>query len=169
MKIQEWVTSLWDGIYFDPNKLGVKEELYKSGASFPLVTSLIDGCGVVASWSNDTGLSKTETFFNRLRGLVRRYGASWFYVTDPDNALSIFHWEEQINPDYFNSSKLSVFEKYPAEEGGTSYLGIAFHDRRGMIIFECYNPFTITCYGTVEFVEAVKKCLQESAPVRRYN
>ena len=160
MKIEEWVTtSLWEDGYFVPEKLGISVELYRSGASFPLVTSLIDGCGVIADWSNEPGLSKTDTFFKRLRGMVRRHGASWFYVTDPDNVMSVFKWEETINPDLFNSWKLQEFETNRAAEGGISRLGIGFHDGRGMIIFELDSTFTITGYGTDEFIDDVNAAI----------
>ena len=116
--VKEWLeTSLWEGGYFSPERLPARLELYSSGVRFPLVTSFPDGCGVLAAWPSDRGKTKTETLLNRLRPMVRRLKASWFYVTDPDDVCSLFEWEEVIDPEYFNAQKLRVFETHPAAEG----------------------------------------------------
>lgn len=148
MSIRRWVeTSLWDEEYFDPSRLSPGVVIFSSGVSWPLVTSLINGCGGTPTWHLEASEQATPALFRSLRGLVRRYGASWFYVTDPDNALSVFHWEKEIDADYFNEFELAEFEKNPAEEGGISYLCIGLHDRAGLIVFEYGDPFRILLYG----------------------
>ena len=108
MDVRAWIENeLWEDGYFQPDKLGERIELFRSGVSRPLVTSLVEGCRGTPRWSSYSNLSHTDSLFRRLRSPVRRYGASWFYVTDPDNVLSEFHWSEPIQPEYLNPMKLS--------------------------------------------------------------
>ena len=165
MNVQAWIEqSLWKDCYFVPSLAGEGVEIFRSGVSFPLLASLIDGCHGTPHWPQGASRSLTAALFDAIRPLVRRDGASWFYITDPDNALSVFHWEKVIDPDFLNEFQLQEFELRPAEEGGTSCLGIAFHHGEGLLVFELSNCFTICYYGTPRRIEELKACLQHRSP-----
>lgn len=151
MELRSWLESeLWDENYFDPRRLSEGVEVFRSGLSFPLITSLIDGCRGTPEWVRQPHETHSDALFRSLRGLVRRYGASWLYITDPDNALSVFEWEKEIDPDYFNSHPLIEFEKNPAQEGGASFLCIGFHDREGLVVIERETTLKITLHANPE-------------------
>ena len=162
MSLRSWVESeLWDEEYFAPHRLSEGVEIFRCGLSFPLIASLIDGCRGEPQWVRGSDETYTDALFRALRGLVRQYGASWFYITDPDNALSVFEWEREIDSGYvtslplFNSSPLDEFEKNPAQEGGNSSLCIGFHDREGIVVIEYGCILKITLYGTTERMAAM--------------
>jgi hypothetical protein len=149
MDVKKWVEEhLWNDEYFTPEKLGSKHTIYSSEYRSPLITSLIEGHGTKAIWklSNERGL--TESFFQNVKPLVSRYHASWFYVTNPDNVLSVFEWEKEIDSKSFNANELKEFEKNPAKEGGSMYIGILLHSLDGLILFELSHIFEISFYGT---------------------
>lgn len=165
MSLTSWVESkLWDDRYFDPTKLSAGVEVFRSRLSFPLVASLIDGCHGAPQWEREQHETPTDALFRALRGLVQRYGASWIYITDPDNALSVVQWEKEIDPEYFNSYQLIEFEKNPAEEGGASFLCVAFHDREGIVVIECETSLNITLYGTSARMDAMLESLGVKRP-----
>jgi len=160
MNVQAWIeTELWADGYFCPSRLGSPVELFRSGVSRPLVASLVDGCRGTPTWSSYSSLSPTDSLFRRVRGLVRRYGASWFYITDPDNALSVFHWSKVIDADAFGPWELAEFERNRAVEGGCSHLGIAFHSKQGLLVFSLCDAFVIDSYGSPEFMTELKEAL----------
>ena len=160
MNVQAWIeTELWADGYFCPSRLGSPVELFRSGVSYPLVASLVDGCRGTPTWSSFGSLSPTDSLFRRVRGLVRRHGASWFYITDPDNALSVFHWSKVIDADVFRPWELAEFERNPAEQGGCSHLGIAFHSKQGLLVFSLGAAFVIDSYGSPEFMTELKEAV----------
>ena len=164
MNIRTWIKQdAWRGLYFKPTLLGDEFEIFRSGASFPLVTSLVDGCQSEPNWAREPAEAPTDALFASLKPIVARLGASWFYVTDPDNALSLLEWEEEINPDSFNSLILQEFETNRAVEGGTSYMCIAFHDRSGLIVFRLDNYFRICFYGSNHRKKDLQKALSRDA------
>ncbi|MBL9157445.1 MAG: hypothetical protein JNJ70_08235 [Verrucomicrobiales bacterium] len=128
------------------------------------MTSLIDGCHGTPEWDREPSETFTDALFRALRGLVGRYGASWIYITDPDNALSVFQWEKEIDPNYFNSYRLIEFEKNPAEEGGASFLCIAFHDKEGIVVIESESSLKITLHGTATRMDAMLDALRIKRP-----
>lgn len=170
MNLRSWVESeLWNENYFDPTRLSSGVEIFRSGLSFPLIASLIDGRSGVPGWKRDSHETHTEALLRLVRPFVRRYGASWIYITDPDNALSVFEWEREIDPEFFNSYPLIEFEKNPAEEGGASFLIIAFHDREGLIVIECESALKITLYATSKRMSELLSTLGITHPVEDTN
>ena len=168
MSIRAWIeNNLWSENYFQPSLAGDESEIFRSGASFPLVTSLIDGCSGSPTWTRQPAESPTGSLFESLRPIVAKYGASWFYVTDPDNALSVFHWEREIDAQYFNQYVLDEFEKNRAVEGGASYMCIGLHDQSGVIVFELDESFKISFYGKDERENEIKSALNRDADVLR--
>lgn len=152
MNIQTWIEhDLWADGYFTPTLAGDQQELFRSGISFPLITSLINGCHGKPTWDLQPSESPTNALFQSVRPLVKNRGASWFYITDPDNAFSILHWVKAIAPDEFNEYPLQEFELNPADQGGVSYLGLAFHDQQGILVFELNSEFfSLSFYGSTD-------------------
>jgi hypothetical protein len=153
--MREWIeTELWDECYFRPERLGPKSVLYATNFSGPLVGLLIDGHSTNAPW-------RMDDLFTRLRPLAERCPCSWLYITDPDDALSVFQWEQPYNADWFTRRRLWVFETSPADEGGMCNLILAFHDRRGIIVFAFHpgHSFEISFYGHPERLAEIHECV----------
>lgn len=160
MNIHTWIEqTLWGENYFEPGRAGDCVEVFQCGVSFPLVASLIDGCHGTPQWARGASPSNTKALFDAIRPLVQRDGASWFYVTDPDNALSVLHWTRVINAAFFNEYVLQEFELNPAEEGGDSHLGIAFHHGEGLLVFDLSRNLTIRYYGSPARIAEFQACL----------
>lgn len=155
--MNEWIKNdLWGENYFEPERLGPKTVLYTVTFDGPLVGLLIDGHVAHSPWL-------TDEFFDRLRPLAERHPCSWLYITDPDDALSIVQWEQPYDPDWFTRRRLWVFETSPADEGGRCHLVLAFHDRRGIVVF-VFHPcqsFEISFYGHPERLAEIRQCLVE--------
>lgn len=153
--MREWIeTELWSGGYFEPERLGPRALLYATTFSGPLVGLLINGHAERAPW-------RTDELFDRLRPLAERHACSWLYITDPDDALSVLQWEQPYHRDWFSSRRLLVFDLSPAEEGGMCHLVLAFHDRRGIIVF-AFHPgqsFEIAFYGDPERLLEIRGCV----------
>lgn len=161
MKLQKWIeTNVWEKAYFVPEKLGEKRSIYTTPYSLPIIASLIDGKCSKANWklSNPRGL--TLSLFDNIKPLLSRYGASWFYITDPDNVLSEFQWEKVIDPKYAQIYELHELVVNPAKEGGISRLGIMLHTLDCLVLFEMLEHFEINFYGSAERWEEIKKLLE---------
>jgi hypothetical protein len=152
--MREWILKeLWGENYFEPERLGPRTVLYAVSFSGPLVGLLIDGFQAKARW-------RSHELFDRLRPLAQRHSCSWIYITDADDAVSVFEWEQPQALDRFSAHCLSVFETSPEHEGGRCRLVLAFHDRRGVIVF-AFRPghsFEISFYGHTERLAEVQEC-----------
>lgn len=155
---------LWDEHVFFPERLGPAHVFYTTRFSGCLASLLIDGHPTCAPWRSDE-------LFNRLWPLVERQPCSWVYITDPDDACSDVEWElpcrrspDQINFDgshTFTEAMLEVFGSQPAAQGGLCRLVMAFHDRKGLLVFS-FHPhdfFEIAFYGHSERLADVQQCI----------
>ncbi len=87
--------------------------------------------------------------------------AYWFYVTDPDNALSLLSWVRICNYEYAVEYHLSSFETSPTPEGGVARLGLIGAGTQWMLLHE-HNPcndFKIEFHGSVAMCRAVTELL----------
>ncbi len=162
MSVAAWIgDNLWEGAYFAPAVLGPAHVLFASNCEWPLLANVIDGVPRQDPWPLALGSrSLTNSFFMRLRPLVSRCPAWWVYITDPDNALSVIHWERQIHPEYFNASVLEAFEVERAAEGGDSRLVLFFADREGLLVFELGSEqLRIVFHGTADRLQAIDDLL----------
>jgi len=157
---EKWiVTKLWRDSYFTPSNFDEAFEMYRCGLSTTLLASLLDGCGGEPVWCRDLPLTNSNTLFKHLKTFSHRVGGCTFlYITDPDNALSIIHWERVMDDDCSWGLLLEEFERNPAQEGGTSYLVCAFNNQKSVVVFEKdVEDFMITFYGTkgakIQFLE----------------
>ena len=136
--VASWIREqLWSDGYFAPERLAPVRVLFSTGVRSPLLVNVIDGGPREHSWPQVTGsTSPTESLFVRLRPLVAQHPAAWVYITDPDNALSLVHWEREARAELFTPHVLEVFEREPAREGGLARLVLGFADRQGLLVFE---------------------------------
>ena len=150
MELTKYIENeLFEDDYFCPEKPGSTKEIFSSGMRYPLLMNIIDGVTPRYTWPLITGsTSATESFFIKLKPIVKAHKSYWIYITDPDNVFSNIEWTREINPEYFNTYVLTEFETNPAVEGGVSYLILFFEDKRGMIVFEYdYGSLSIKYYG----------------------
>jgi hypothetical protein len=161
LKVKKWVKeNLWDDLHFTPDKIWNKTNFYKCDYSMPFVCYLITGHENFASWEKNEGKNLAISFFENIKKVVRKYKASSFYITDPDNALSVFEWEIKIKPEYFNVNILEEFQLNPAKEGGVSYLGLFFHNYKGITLFELDpESLEINFYGENDLLNEIKEVL----------
>jgi hypothetical protein len=163
MSVIAWLNeNLWEGEYFAPRILGPERVLFTSRCDWPLLANVIDGVPRQDPWSLVLGsTSLTESFFIRLRPLVSRFPAWWVYITNPDNSLSVIHWEREIQARYFNPSVLEAFEVERAVEGGVSRLVLSFADRQGVIVFELDSELRIVFHGSPVRLQAIRDHLHK--------
>jgi len=157
--MKAWVNSTLIGSdgYFAPFGFASNLTLYHTPLGGSFVLSLIDGSARPAPFRVPAGRSA----YNELVRTVQRASgdekAYWFYVTDPDNALSVLEWVHHCNYNHALDYWLESFERSPAAEGGCSWLGLAGLGRQWLLLHEynqC-NSFGISVHGTIEFCRTV--------------
>jgi len=94
--VSKWIAqNLWDENYFSAALFPRSVRLYRTPLDSPMLVRIIDGTTVGAKWSKFR-LGKFTLLVNTIKELTRREAAFWFYITDPDNALSIIEWVGRI-------------------------------------------------------------------------
>lgn len=122
-------------------------DVYQTGVGWPLITTIIDGFCTPAPWAQDFGKRKSETLF---RVLVEA-SASWtaFYLKHQDDAWAVIDWVRELDAGMVRPAILNEFALNPAEEMGTSFLGLFSGQIEDMILFT-YAPdyfFRISIFG----------------------
>ena len=152
------IDHLFKESYFSPSLIGgVKIELGSFKFKEPLLANVIDGCLKTAKWKLNKPCGATRSLFQNLKPLVSQHGASWFYITDPDNALSVINWQREATD--FHENVLSVFEKEPALQGGVAYLCLIFHNLKSLLVFEYDEELNINYYGCEEFYRNIEEAI----------
>jgi hypothetical protein len=106
---------------------------------------------------------RTNELVRQVAQVTGRERAFWFYVTDPDNCLSVVNWVRTCNYECALDSQLSNFETEPAIQGGVSRLGLLGSSGQWLLLHE-YHPdeeFSISFHGpltTCDELEHVLRC-----------
>lgn len=151
---QHWVLrEAWDENYFRPDFLGSKHLIYSIEWNLPYVAAMIDGVSTSPPWGTTTS-GPTETLFGRLKEVVRTRKASWIFVSDPDNSLSVLEAASPATPENSGIRKLWMFDTHSVDQGGNQYLALVFEDRSGAVVFTRefarFSGFEIAFYGPEE-------------------
>ena len=126
-------------------------DLYQTGLGWPLLTTTIDGFGVPAPWPQEFGKRRSETLFRALT----RISPSWtaFYIKHQDDAYAEVSWARVIEArTTLGIQLLEEFSRNPADEGGSSFLGLYATNMDHMILFS-YAPnefFRISLFGELK-------------------
>jgi hypothetical protein len=112
-------------------------DIYQSGLGWPLVTTVIDGFGIAASWQQDVGKRKSETLFRALKEVSNSWSA--VYIKHQDEAYAEVSWAEVLSEERLHPRLLEEFTANPADEGGTSFLGLFAGELDDMVLFT-YAP-----------------------------
>lgn len=120
-------------------------DIYQTGLSAPLITTLMNGFSVPATWRQNHGFSKSETLFQA----IREASSSWtvFYIKHQDEAYAELSWVRKL-PEV-QQQLLDEFSKNPADEMGSSFLGLFDPQPSDMILFT-YFPndfFRVSLHG----------------------
>jgi hypothetical protein len=129
-----------------------KVDVYQTAIGWPFLATLIDGFGVPASWTQEFGYSRSQTFFKRLREISPTWKA--FYIKHQDDAWLELDWERELNSIQIASSLLNEFTVNPALEGGSSFLGL-YLDYFSDCILLTLSPaqyFRISVYGSLRSI-----------------
>lgn len=126
-------------------------DLYQTGLGWPLITTTMDGFGIPAPWGQAFGKRKSETLFLALTQISQ----SWtgFYIKIQDDAYAEVSWARPIEAGTaFGIQILDEFSSNPADEGGSSFLGLYATSPDHMILFT-YAPtefFRISLFGELK-------------------
>jgi len=112
-------------------------DIYQSGLGWPLITTIIDGFGLSASWQQDVGRRKSETLFRALKDTSPSWSA--VYVKHQDDAYAEIAWAEVLTVERLHPRLLDEFTANPADEGGSSFLGLFAETVDDMVLFT-YAP-----------------------------
>ena len=125
--------------------------VYETPLINSFVQTVIDGCSRPASFANDANRPYGKLILS-VKELAANEPSFAFYGRDPDNALSLLSW---VRPCVYERvfQELASFELAPAEEGGTSWLGLIGKSKTWLLLheFEPGESFKITAYGTRKF------------------
>jgi hypothetical protein len=136
-------------------------DLYQTGLGWPLLTTIMDGFGVAAPWAQEFGKRRSETLFRALG----RISPSWngFYIKHHDEAYAEVGWERVIEEGTaLGIQLLEEFSSNPADEGGSSFLGLYVATPDHMILFS-YAPgefFRVSLFGELKgrVPEELQRC-----------
>ena len=126
-------------------------DLYQTGLGWPLLTTMIDGFGIAAPWEPAFGRRKSETLFLALA----RISPTWtgFYVKHEDDAYAVVSWVRSIEDgSTLGIQLLEEFSRNPADQGGSSFLGLFTTAPDDMLLFT-FAPtefFRISAFGALK-------------------
>jgi hypothetical protein len=133
-------------------------DLYQTGLGWPLLVTVMDGFGSPASWPQDFGRSRSQTLFRALKDVSKVWTA--FYIKFQDEAYAEMSWTRQIEGDQLAPTLLEEFSSNPADQGGSSFLGLFADNLDDMLLFT-YVPgefFRVSLFGAMK--TAVPTALQ---------
>jgi hypothetical protein len=136
-------------------------DLYQTGLGWPLITTTMDGFGLAAPWDQAFGRRRSETLFMALA----RISSSWtgFYIKHQDEAYAEVSWARTIEAgSTLDIPILEEFSRNPADEGGSSFLGLFTTSLDHMILFT-FAPtefFRISLFGELKerLPEELRRC-----------
>jgi hypothetical protein len=136
-------------------------DLYQTGLGWPLLTTTIDGFGIAAPWEQAFGKRRSETLFLALA----QVSPSWrgFYIQHHGEAVAELSWVRDIEDG--KNLGIQLFEEFstnPADEGGSSFLGLFVTRPADMILFT-FAPaafFRISVFGELKqrLPEELRRC-----------
>jgi hypothetical protein len=112
-------------------------DVYQSGLGWPVLTTIIDGLGLPAPWTQDFGRRKSETLFRALKDAAASWSA--VYIKHQDEAYAEIAWAEVLTDERLHPRLLEEFTANPADQGGSSFLGIFAETVDDMVLFT-YAP-----------------------------
>ncbi len=136
------------------------------------LASLINRAEESASYSAPEGRFRYQELIRQVARVTGGEKAWWFYVTDPDNALSVLEWVRECHYDCALDASLSHFETNPAAEGGVCRLGLLGSSGRWLLFHECEPDelFTLSFHGPGDLcadLHRTLKCTGEGPSPRR--
>lgn len=125
-------------------------DIYQSGIGWPLVTTAIDGRGVAATWQSKQGKRKSETLFMALKKISNSWSA--VYIQHHDEAVCEIAWVEAgLGQERLDPRILEEFTDNPADQGGTSFLGLFAEVIDDMVLFTYdTDEFRISVFGRMK-------------------
>lgn len=161
-EMQAWLrsTQFTKDCYFEPTGFEREVILYETPLNWSFVLTIIEGTAKSASFSAEAGCSKYRKLINVIQSATGNQEAFWFYGTDPDNTLSILSWIRVCNYNNAPEYELNNFERFPADQGGVSWLGLVGADRKWLLLHE-HDPssFSIKFFGANDLCEKIATML----------
>jgi hypothetical protein len=137
-------------------------DLYQTGVGWPLLTTTINGFGIAAPWFPAFGKSRADTLFLALGHISRSW--SGFYIKHQDDAYAEVSWARTLEAETtLGSQLLEEFASNPADQMGSSFLGLYAGEPKHMVLFT-YAPaefFRISLFG--EMRDRVPEALRRAA------
>ena len=113
--------------------------IYQTGLGADRISTVVNGYGVPATWQQEYGLSKFQTFFK----VLGRLSPSWnaYFVAHIDDAFGAVLWEKSIAPANIPESWLSnALEKEGNYvQAGESFIGLYLDNPEDLILFTYYD------------------------------
>lgn len=151
-QMTDWIyRNLFVDSYFQPgqedeSRFGVRDVLYFTpfaAKNDPARSYFVENAVIAPRFSLD----------ELVTALKRRLGsgaAFWFWVVDPDNALSLLRPVELADPSFSDYAlRLKHFTDNPAEQGGESFLGLIPASKDWLLVHEFSpgNDFTLSFHA----------------------
>lgn len=144
-----------------PERMGRKHIIYSRTSGATLVSMAIDPASDLPGWQKLPEKSYTESLFALLAPLVK-VGAEIVYLTYPDGAWIEMHGLKNVDTVSWNPWLLRFFEETPGEQGGGQMLVVLLSGRRAALVFERFDSFEITFYGSDDLWQNISNALQGS-------
>lgn len=161
--MKEWIARVLIGSdgYFVPQGFESSLQLYLTPLSGSFLLSLLDGIATPLPFLVCEGRSRYAELIRAVQRGSDYETANWFYITNPDNALSILEWVRPLRREHPVDVWLDEFERSPAKEGGVAFLGLAPDSKRWLLLheYEQSESFKITVHGAADFCARVAEAV----------
>ena len=161
---RDWIGSRLIGpdSHFAPNGFEASVTVYRIQMRGSFLASLINGVQEMTSFSAPSGRYRYNELVRQVAQVTGREPAFWFYVTDPDNCLSVVNWVHACNYECALDSPLSSFETELAVQGGVSRLGLVGGSGQWLLLHEYHSDeeFSISFYGLLTICNELRRLLR---------
>jgi hypothetical protein len=160
--IDRWIIQhLFPEDFFEAGAFPASTTLFRRPDARPYLESILHIPQVLARFTRG---DLYEQLMQACESLQMERSGYWFQVNVHDNcARALERWGEYPYPLGPIGPPLlylySLLEEHPAQEGGTSYVGILGRDRDWLLLLELELEFLIQVYGPPAFCEAVRRGL----------
>ncbi|MGJ8696599.1 MAG: hypothetical protein ACSHYF_09795 [Verrucomicrobiaceae bacterium] len=155
--VRSWVESnLVDGDWIDAERLGVRTEIYSTKVTKQLYDFLIDGFRPSPEWHfSDIAPPDSSLLFSGLAALLSESAACWVtFLCHDDAYLEI----KRVIPAATDARYVSFVGHWhlrtePADEAGTTAVGLLFEDFEDLFLFSDGIQFDTTGYPRAYRIE----------------
>ena len=158
---QEWYSKyLFDPISWYPERLGPSKTIFSVASKYPATSFFLDPSPVASLAAPLGGRRNSEVLFEVLGSLAEGDDVGIFYLTSPDGAVMMQHWDTPFDRRFWTPGLLATFENIPSDQDGGRFLALVFFALKSVVIFDGYHGLNVSFHGDHSLWEELVERLQ---------